>query len=71
MASTMQAANRLHSVLKAGETAYGVWQMFPGANLSRVMARCGFDWVLVDTEHGNIDGTSPWHFARVCVVIQL
>ncbi|EZF32872.1 2-dehydro-3,6-dideoxy-6-sulfogluconate aldolase [Trichophyton mentagrophytes] len=55
MAATMQAANRLQSVLKAGKTAYGVWQMFPGANLSRVMARCGFDWVLVDTEHGNID----------------
>lgn len=61
MAATMQAANRLQSVLKAGKTAYGVWQMFPGANLSRVMARCGFDWVLVDTEHGNIDGTLPWY----------
>ncbi|KAK5094755.1 hypothetical protein LTR24_003455 [Lithohypha guttulata] len=28
--------------------------MLPGAYLSRVIARTGFDWVLVDTEHGNI-----------------
>lgn len=30
--------------------------MLPGSNQSRTIARCGFDWVLVDTEHGNIDG---------------
>lgn len=35
--------------------------MLPGSNQARTIARCGFDWVLVDTEHGNIDGekTSP------------
>lgn len=27
-----------------------------GANLARLMARSGYDWVCVDTEHGNIDG---------------
>lgn len=70
MAATMQAANRLQSVLKAGKTAYGVWQMFPGANLSRVMARCGFDWVLVDTEHGNIDGIFTIVFGvRLCMLL--
>lgn len=30
--------------------------MLPGANISRTLARSGVDWVLVDTEHGNIDG---------------
>ena len=30
--------------------------MLPGSNQARTIARCGFDWVLVDTEHGNIDG---------------
>ena len=30
--------------------------MLPGTNHSRIIARSGFDWVLVDTEHGNIDG---------------
>jgi 2-keto-3-deoxy-L-rhamnonate aldolase RhmA len=30
--------------------------MLPGANHARIMARSGFDWVCVDTEHGNIAG---------------
>lgn len=30
--------------------------MIPGSNVSRIMARSGADWVLVDQEHGNIDG---------------
>lgn len=30
--------------------------MLPGSDQARTIARCGFDWVLVDTEHGNIDG---------------
>ena len=30
--------------------------MLPGSNQARTIARCGFDWVTVDTEHGNIDG---------------
>jgi len=33
----------------------GCWQMIPGANVSRLLARTGVDWVLVDCEHGNID----------------
>lgn len=32
--------------------------MLPGSNQARTIARCGFDWVLVDTEHGNIDGNT-------------
>lgn len=31
--------------------------MLAGSNISRIIARSGFDWVVVDTEHGNIDGT--------------
>ena len=58
----MQAANRLQRALRAGSgLTFGAWQMLPGSNQARTIARCGFDWVLVDTEHGNIDGirTSP------------
>jgi 4-hydroxy-2-oxoheptanedioate aldolase len=53
----MQAANRLLTALRAGRSpSYGVWQMLPGTNHSRTLARCGYDWICVDTEHGNIDG---------------
>ena len=32
--------------------------MLAGSNVSRIIARSGFDWVVVDTEHGNIDGVT-------------
>lgn len=59
----MQAANRLHKALRGGSgSTFGAWQMLPGSNHARTIARCGFDWVLVDTEHGNIDGLHPRFF---------
>ena len=51
----MQAANRLQKALQTSSgLTFGAWQMLPGSNQSRTIARCGFDWVCVDTEHGNI-----------------
>ncbi|KAG7109739.1 hypothetical protein HYQ45_017823 [Verticillium longisporum] len=54
----MQAANKLKSVFTRGAGAsLGVWQMIPNANVSRALAKSpGVDWVMVDCEHGNIDG---------------
>ncbi|KAM0536328.1 hypothetical protein ACHAPW_006038 [Verticillium nonalfalfae] len=54
----MQAANKLKSVFTKGAGAsLGVWQMIPSANVSRALAKSpGVDWVMVDCEHGNIDG---------------
>ncbi|KAI5925433.1 Pyruvate/Phosphoenolpyruvate kinase-like domain-containing protein [Camillea tinctor] len=33
----------------------GLWQTLPGQNVSRILARTGVDWVMVDCEHGNLD----------------
>ncbi len=53
----MLKLNRLKQVFaEARRPAMGFWQMLPGANISRVLARSGADWVMVDCEHGNIDG---------------
>ncbi|UPL02556.1 hypothetical protein LCI18_013490 [Fusarium solani-melongenae] len=52
---TMQASNRLKSSFVEGKQTFGAWQMLPGANVSRLLARSGVDWVLMDCEHGNID----------------
>lgn len=58
----MEAANRLKTVLDEGQRAgMGVWQMIPGSTVSRLMARSGVDWFLVDQEHVNIDG--EWEHA--------
>lgn len=45
-----------NALLKAKGPSMGLWQTLPGANVSRILARAGVDWVLVDCEHGNIDG---------------
>jgi 4-hydroxy-2-oxoheptanedioate aldolase len=55
MASTMQNANRLRKALSSTSgLSFGTWWMLPGGNLSRAIARTGYDWVCVDCEHGNI-----------------
>lgn len=57
MASIMQKANTLRAALNRGNgVSFGAWQMLPGTHLSRAIARSGFDWILVDCEHGNISG---------------
>jgi hypothetical protein len=60
----MIQANRLRTVFTENKgPAMGFWQMLPGANISRALARAGADWVMVDCEHGAMDGrgllTSP------------
>lgn len=46
MQNQMQAANRFQRRLKAGQPAYGGWQMLPGTNLTRVLCRSApnMDW---------------------------
>jgi 4-hydroxy-2-oxoheptanedioate aldolase len=56
MATTMQQANNLRRILEEGKASMGMWQMLPGSNVSRTLARTGVDWICVDGEHGNIDG---------------
>ncbi|XHG04040.1 hypothetical protein AWENTII_007321 [Aspergillus wentii] len=51
----MEQANHVKKVLNQNKLALGVWQLLPGSNLARTLARSGYDWVLVDCEHGNID----------------
>jgi 4-hydroxy-2-oxoheptanedioate aldolase len=51
----MEACNRVKTTFREGKVSMGMWQMLPGANVSRILARTGVDWVLVDCEHGNID----------------
>jgi 4-hydroxy-2-oxoheptanedioate aldolase len=53
----MLRSNRLKQIFDEGKRpALGFWQVLPGANVSRLLARSGADWVMLDCEHGNIDG---------------
>ena len=43
--------NHVKEKLKRGEPVLGAWLSLPGIVPARVMARLGFDWLLIDMEH--------------------
>jgi len=54
---TMLQASKLRQAFSRNGSSLGLWQMLPGANISRVLARTqGIDWVMVDCEHGQMSG---------------
>jgi 2-keto-3-deoxy-L-rhamnonate aldolase RhmA len=46
--------NAMKDKIKRGEPAFGVSLMFPSPQLVEMVAYAGFDWVLIDCEHGSI-----------------
>jgi 2-keto-3-deoxy-L-rhamnonate aldolase RhmA len=46
--------NLMKEKIKNGEPAFGVSLMFPSPQLVEMVAYSGFDWVLIDCEHGSI-----------------
>lgn len=46
--------NKMKAKIHAGETAFGVSIMIPSTQIVEMVGRLGFDWVLIDCEHGNI-----------------
>lgn len=52
-------ANALKEALAAGRVQRGVWLNLPGAVTAEMVGRAGFDWCLIDGEHG------PWHPAGI------
>ncbi|SFI40876.1 HpcH/HpaI aldolase family protein [Jannaschia pohangensis] len=47
--------NSLQQRLRAGETLRGLWQNLPGPEMAELAARAGFDWIVIDGEHGAWD----------------
>jgi 4-hydroxy-2-oxoheptanedioate aldolase len=44
--------NRMKEKLRAGEPAFGVSVMIPSPQIVEMIGAAGFDWVLLDCEHG-------------------
>ena len=42
----------LHARLAAGETMYGAFAGLGSPVATEIMARSGFDWLIIDLEHG-------------------
>jgi 4-hydroxy-2-oxoheptanedioate aldolase len=47
-------ANRMKAKLLAGEPALGCSVMFPSPQIVEMLGHAGFDWVLLDCEHGSL-----------------
>lgn len=47
-------SNRMKAKLLAGEPAFGCSIMIPSPQMVEMVAHAGFDWVLIDLEHGTI-----------------
>lgn len=48
------AVNKLKAALARGEMQRGLWMNLPGVILAEIAGHAGFDWCLIDGEHG------PW-----------
>ena len=47
-------SNRMKRKLLSGQPAFGVSIMFPSPHIVDIVGRLGFDWALIDCEHGSI-----------------
>lgn len=47
--------NAFKAGLAAGRQQIGIWNTVPGPVVTEALACCGYDWVLVDTEHSVTD----------------
>ena len=47
--------NHLKAKLARGETALGLWITLEAPSITEIAVLLGFDWVVIDTEHGHLD----------------
>lgn len=52
------AKNHLFTALRKGETQLGLWVGGASATIAEIAARAGFDWIVLDAEHGPNDLSS-------------
>ena len=60
--------NLMKAKIQAGQPALGVSVMFPSPQIVEMIGALGFDWVLIDCEHGTIDVESVEHLVMAAEV---
>ena len=53
--ATPPPLNRLRKLWQEGRPTFGAIATIPSIQTVQIMARSGFDWIIVDLEHGPID----------------
>lgn len=51
----LKTQNILKQKLARGETTVGMWITLESPSISEIAATLGYDWVVIDTEHGHLD----------------
>jgi 2-keto-3-deoxy-L-rhamnonate aldolase RhmA len=59
-------ANRMKEKIARGEAALGCSVMFPSPQIVEMLGIAGFDWVLIDCEHGSIGPADIELMAMAC-----
>jgi len=47
--------NRVKELWREGKAAVGVWMVLGSPIPAEIIANLGYDWIVIDTEHGSID----------------
>jgi 4-hydroxy-2-oxoheptanedioate aldolase len=58
--------NHMKEKMLRGEPAFGCSVMFPSAQIVEMLGYAGFDWVLIDCEHGSIGPADVEVMAMAC-----
>jgi hypothetical protein len=58
--------NRMNDKIARGEPALGCSVMFPSPQIVEMLGCAGFDWVLIDCEHGSISANDVELMAMAC-----
>lgn len=56
--------NKFKKAIMAGQKQYGIWNGIPHSYCAEILAGAGFDWVLIDAEHG------PFEMNQIIVQLQ-
>ncbi len=49
--------NKFKAAIRDGRQQIGIWNSIGGSLVPEMLATCGFDWILVDTEHAPVEVT--------------
>ena len=61
------AIQKLRKKLAADESIYGLWVTLESASISEMAVALGFDWIVVDAEHGHLDWKDILEHVRATV----
>lgn len=56
--------NSFKAALRAGQRQIGLWSSFSDPNICEVLAGCGYDWMMLDTEHSTAGPAEVIAFLR-------